>query len=373
MPLFLGLISGTSIDAIDAALVDLDAVPTPRLVAYRETPYPVPLSAALHDARRRGDDLPLAEFARLDTEVGRAFASAALQLLSHSGTAPGRVAAIGSHGQTLLHRPAADTPFTVQIGDPNVIAAMTGITTVADFRRADLALGGQGAPLAPAFHAHLFTHPSHHRAVVNIGGIANITLLPAGSSGAVTGFDTGPGNALLDEWAELHLGQRYDASGGWAGSGKPNATLLARLCADPYFSQPPPKSTGQEHFNLRWLNERVVDLEPRPAPVDVQATLVELTAQTIAQAIVAAAEQTREVLVCGGGVYNEQLMRALRAALQNRTVVTTDAGGIAPNAVEAMMVAWLAKQRLEGRTGTLPAVTGARRRAVLGAIYAPPP
>jgi len=373
MALYIGLMSGTSMDGVDAALTDFDGDRPLRVVAFVEMPFPAPLAKTLHAARRHADQLPLAELGKLDVEVGRTFAAAALLVLREAGVPEEQVAAIGSHGQTLYHCPAGDTHFTVQIGDPNVIAATTRITTVSDFRRMDLALGGQGAPLAPAFHAHVFAHPRRHRAVVNIGGIANVTLLPAGPNGRVSGFDTGPGNALLDEWATRHLGTAHDAGGKWAQSGKSCPALLERLLADPYFTQTPPKSTGREYFNLHWVNTGIAALETPPAPVDVQATLVQLTARSTASAIQDHAAPTEEVLVCGGGVHNEPLMHALREILAPRTVDTTATAGIAPNSVEAVMFAWLAKRRLEGKPSNLPLVTGARRAAILGGVYLPPP
>ncbi len=373
MASYIGLMSGTSMDAIDAALVNFDGDDRFQLIAYREIVYSGELASDLHAARLLGDRLPLAELGRLDALVGMSFANAALLLLGEARVTAAQVAAIGSHGQTLCHAPGANPPYTVQVGDANIIAARTGIITVADLRRADMALGGQGAPLAPSFHAHVFRHPQRHRIIVNIGGIANITLLPAEQGSPVTGFDTGPGNALLDDWAARHLRKPFDAGGQWSLTGAANAGLLERLLSDPYFGRQPPKSTGREHFNLPWLEAILSDFKPALALADVQATLVELTAASIAAAVRDARLPGAEVLVCGGGAYNDALMEALRASLPAGTVTTTDVAYLAPNAVEAAMCAWLAKQRLEGKASTLPTVTGAQRPAIAGAIYAPPP
>ena len=275
--------------------------------------------------------------------------------------------AIGSHGQTLRHEPYSEAPFTLQIGNPGIIAAGTGITTVADFRSADIALGGQGAPLAPAFHEWLLREPGALRAVVNIGGIANVTILPPGD-GATTGFDTGPGNTLLDAWCREHRGQSFDESGAWAADGNVDQALLERLLGDPYFSAAPPKSTGFEYFNLGWLDAAGVDNIP---PVDVQATLAALTARTIGDAIRDAASDRCEVFVCGGGVHNDELMRLLAEELPGCRVQSTGAAGLDPDWVEAVAFAWLAKRRLASETGSLASVTGANRDSILGVIHEP--
>lgn len=371
MPLFIGLISGTSTDAVDAALVDFEGE-RPRLVAYRETAYPEALRTALKQAIEQAPALPLSEYGRLDVEIGRHFAQAALKVMAEAGVGAGQVTAIGSHGQTLLHQPGGEAPFTMQVADPNVIAATTGIITVADFRRMDMALGGQGAPLAPAFHAHCFRRADLDRVVVNIGGIANITVLPADKATPVTGLDTGPGNCLLDQWAFAQIGEPFDAEGRWAMTGQVAEELLKVLLADEYFRLPPPKSTGREYFHMPWLRAH---LEQFPAlqPEDVQATLVRLTTASVGEAILAWAPATAEVLVCGGGARNPALMRALGEALPGVRVGTTTEAGVAPECVEAMMCAWLAERCLEGLPGNLSAVTGARRPAILGALYQPPP
>ncbi|MCG3201104.1 MAG: Anhydro-N-acetylmuramic acid kinase [Gammaproteobacteria bacterium] len=372
MSRYLGLMSGTSIDAIDAALVEIDGAGHVRLDRYAEFPYPPALATDLHVARRQAETLPLDQLYRLDLRVAEAFAASALSLLHDAGVDSAAIRAIGSHGQTLCHHPHPAARYTVQVGDPNVIAARTGIVTVADLRRMDMAVGGEGAPLAPAFHAHALRDPARCRAIVNIGGIANVTLLDPGNT-AVTGFDTGPGNALMDEWTRAHRGEVYDADGRWAGSAAPDTTLLAALSADPYFARRPPKSTGREYFNAGWLARHLDEMPVRREPAVVQATLLQLTARTIARAIEEYASAAAEVYVCGGGAYNAALMRAIAGALDGRQVATTAALGIAPNAVEAVAFAWLAHRRIEGLHGNLPAVTGAARSAVLGGLYLPPP
>jgi len=363
---FLGLISGTSADAIDAALVRFD--PAPRVVAARAFPYDpalrarvLALSQAAADARA-----PLDEIAALDVALGQAFAAAALALLARAGIVPAAVAAIGSHGQTLRHRPAGPQPFTWQLGDPNVIAERCGITTVADFRRRDVAAGGQGAPLMPAFHVAAFADPGEARAVLNLGGIANLTLMRGDRP--VVGFDTGPANALLDAWSLAERGTACDEDGAWARSGRIDAALLARLMADPYFRLPAPKSTGRDAFHLDWLRSALAVVGPLPA-ADVQATLAELSAATIADALRAAMPGAARVIACGGGVHNGFLMQRLAARLEPVRLESSAAHGVDPDFVEAMGFAWLARETLAGRPGNLASVTGAAGARILGAIH----
>ena len=366
--LFLGLMSGTSADGIDAALVRFEGSGTAlrcELVHARTLPWDAALRSALIALGQGADSVSLDELGALDSRAAMAFADAALTVLEEAGIPRGRVRAIGSHGQTIRHRPHAEPPFTWQLGDGNVIAERSGITTVADFRRRDVAAGGHGAPLMPAFHAALLGSPHEDRAVLNLGGIGNFTLLPV--SGDVRGFDTGPANALMDGWCERHTGQAYDASGAFAASGQIDAALLARLLSEPWFALPPPKSTGREQFHLDWLEAR---LGSTPlAPADVQATLLELTARTVADALQMTQPTTRRVLVCGGGVRNPALMARLCAYLPRAVVESTAAHGLDPDYVEAMGFAWLARETLAGRPGNLPAVTGARGLRVLGAVY----
>ena len=365
MALFVGLISGTSMDGVDAALLDIedDAI---SLVATWAHPIP----RAVHDdlARLVNARYPSASLAwQLDEQIGELFAEAAIALVAEAGVNAGEVRAIGSHGQTIAHHPRARFPHTVQIGNPNVIAERTRISTVADFRRRDIAAGGEGAPLACGFHLAAMALPMAERSVVNIGGIANITVLP--SAGDVTGFDSGPGNTLLDRWTERHLGTGMDRDGAWASTGNVDETLLAQLSSDPYFSKPPPKSTGPEYFNLRWLERHLRDDARSLAPEDVQNTLCALSASTIARGIEEFANSSSDVLVCGGGAHNPLLMEVLRRRLRPRSVETTEAIGIGPDWVEAAAFAWLARQSLDGLPGNLPSVTGARRPVVLGAIH----
>ncbi len=363
--LYIGLISGTSMDGIDAALVELGEH-TCATLATRSHDYPEPLRERLLAASRQPDSITIDELGRLDHAVGECFRDAALELMSLSGAKAASIRAIGSHGQTIRHLPRDAEPFTLQIGDPNLIAVGTGITTVADFRRRDVALGGEGAPLAPGFHQWLFGNGRKSRVVLNIGGFANVTVL-SHTNHAVTGFDTGPGNSLLDAWHREHVGGPFDAGGAWAASGTVDARLLAACLADPYFPAAPPKSTGFEYFNLEWLSER---LDGRAvAPVDVQATLLALTVTSIRNAIEGHAPATDEILVCGGGVHNEALMRALADAADPMSVRSTEDSGLHPDWVEAAAFAWLASRTLSGLPGNLPEVTGAERAAVLGCIY----
>ena len=364
--LFLGLMSGTSADGIDAVLVAFDdATPVHATLVHAMTlPWADDLRAHLVALGQGGDLDSLDTFGVLDTRVGEAFADAALTLLREADVDRARVHAIGSHGQTIRHRPALAHPFTLQIGNPAVIAERTGITTVADFRRRDVAAGGQGAPLLPALHAALLHDAGEDRAVLNLGGIANFTLLPA--AGDVRGFDTGPANALMDAWCLQHTGQAFDAEGAFSASGVVDELLLSALLEDPYFLQPPPKSTGREQFHLAWLQPR---LRAGLAAADVQATLLELTARTVADALRSAQPRTTRVLACGGGVRNPRLMARIDALLPGIAVQSTADHGVDPDALEAMGFAWLARQTLLGLPGNLPAVTGARGPRVLGAIH----
>jgi anhydro-N-acetylmuramic acid kinase len=358
--LFIGLMSGTSMDGIDAALVRFDAT-SAEVLSTCQHAYSPELRQQLIDAIHAPASQPLGDVAGLDEQVGRAFRDAALALLQNSGVVREDVTAIGSHGQTIRHEPNAAEPFSLQVGNGTIIAQGTGITTVTDFRSADIALGGQGAPLAPAFHAWLFQRPGKPRAVLNIGGIANVTLLCADDAD-ITGFDIGPGNTLLDAWTRRHRNEPFDAEGRWGATGAVDEALLTRLLADPYFDAAAPKSTGFEYFNLGWLERAgIADIEP----VDVQATLCELSARSIAAAIPAA---YGDLLVCGGGVHNADLMQRLNALLPDCQVRTTADAGLHPDWVEAAAFAWLAMRTVSGLSGNLPSVTGASEPAVLGRI-----
>ena len=366
--LYLGLMSGTSMDGIDAALVSFDTHQC-QVVCTHSAAYPDELRRQLLDATGKPADCTIDRIGQLDRWVGECFRDAALALIRESRTTSGSIVAIGSHGQTLRHQPRAARPFSMQIGDANVIAAGTGITVAADFRRRDIALGGEGAPLAPAFHRWLFAQTGRIRAILNIGGIANVTLLN-GTSDDVLGFDTGPGNTLLDGWIRNCRGEAYDDAGNWARDGIVSEPLLAAMLDDPYFAQSPPKSTGFEYFNINWLRSCLsVPGVPDVAMPDVQATLSELTARTIATSILGLAPVLDDVLVCGGGVHNDDLMRRLSEYLPGVTVSSTEQSGLHPDWVEAAAFAWLAKRCLDGQPGNLPSVTGASKAAVLGAIF----
>ncbi len=365
--LFLGLMSGTSMDAVDAVLADFGA-PIPQLLGGISRPIPGDLRQAIGELCQPGNDC-IDHLGRVDCELGELFAAAALAVLAATHTSASQVRAIGSHGQTIRHRPpgTVEYPFTLQIGDPNRIASITGITTVADFRRRDLAEGGQGAPLVPAFHRDLFRHPHQHRAVVNIGGIANVTWLPA--SGDVLGFDTGPGNVLMDAWHQKHRGAPFDDQGRWASGARADQELLTQLKSHPYFARWYPKTTGREDFHLHFLEGALKRCSHEVEPQQIQATLLALTAETIAAGIISLPQPPEQIYLCGGGAYNTALVAALADLLRPAQVATTSALGVDPRWVEATAFAWLARQTLLGLSGNLPTVTGARKQTVLGGIY----
>ncbi|KHL59733.1 anhydro-N-acetylmuramic acid kinase [Xanthomonas cannabis] len=366
-PLYLGLMSGTSADGIDAALVRFadDSHRRCELVAGTTVPWAPPLRAALIALGQGAETVAIDALGELDAQVGLAFADAANRLIAESGVARQHIRAIGSHGQTIRHRPKADPAFTWQIGDTSRIAEHTGITTVADFRRRDVAAGGQGAPLMPAFHVAMLGAGDEDRAVLNLGGIGNLTLIPR--DGTVRGFDTGPANALLDSWCQQHRGTAFDADGLFAASGHVDSVLLQALLTDPWFALAPPKSTGREQFHLAWVREAMGSTALQAA--DVQATLLELTAATVAEALLRLQPQTRRVLVCGGGVRNPVLMARLAARLPGVVVESSARHGLDPDYLEAMGFAWLAAELLAGRPANLPSVTGAAGPRLLGAIY----
>jgi anhydro-N-acetylmuramic acid kinase len=355
-------------DAVNAALAEISPHGF-RMLASHIRAMPAGLGARLQrlavptERWVAGLD-PIDELGELDVLVGELFASAALGLLAASGLEPGAIRAVGSHGQTLRHRPRAAHPFTLQIGDPNIIAARTGIPVVADLRRRDMALGGEGAPLAPAFHAAVLGDPGEIRAALNLGGIANLSLLVPGQP--VSGFDTGPANRLMDLWIRQHRGQPFDRDGAWAAAGTVCAPLLERLLAHPFLALPPPKSTGPEDFTSAWLVEAIA-AAGNVSPVDVQATLCELTAASIAGAL--AGTPPARLVVCGGGVHNRHLLARLQARLPGAQVESSAHHGIDPEQVEACAFAWLAARTVGGLPGNLPSVTGARASAVLGAIW----
>lgn len=361
---YVGLISGTSVDSIDAVVVELGAT-QPKLVAHLSAAFPDTVRDNL--LRLAHGNLPqeIDRVGELDIEVGELLAKAALEVIDKAYLKPDQITAIGSHGQTIRHRPRVQRPFTWQVGNASTIAELTGIKTVSDFRRRDMAAGGQGAPLATAFHNAVLRDPREDRAVANIGGIGNLTLLPADPDAKVIGFDTGPGNCLMDEWALRNLGEPYDHLGRWGGLGRCDKKLLEELLSDPWFERPPPKSTGREDFNLDWLlRHQIMDL----AAEDAQATLVHLTAESIARGLRMVPNATERLLVCGGGVHNETLMKTLDQRLPDCDVVSTKDYGVDPDWLEAMCFAWLAKRRLEGQPGNLPSVTGAKHDCLLGVV-----
>lgn len=365
--LYIGLMSGTSLDGVDGVLADFSGG-TIQTIEAAFVPFPAALRAELMVLQASSEN-ELEREAIAANGLAQAYAACVAALVPH---APGPVTAVAVHGQTIRHRP--ELGFTRQTNNPALLAELSGIDVIADFRSRDIAAGGQGAPLVPAFHAAAFGTPGTTRVVVNIGGIGNISVLHA--DGRVTGYDTGPGNVLLDGWVHRHQGKDYDADGAWGASGTVNPDLLQVLLDQPYFHQPAPKSTGRDLFHMAWLDARLAQLEGKAAhlaPADVQATLVELTAQSIARAILAegaAMDAVDAVYVCGGGAYNGALLRSLRAALGgNVPVESTAALGIAPNRVEALAFAWLGYRFNMRQPGNMPAVTGAKGPRILGALY----
>ena len=368
---YIGLMSGTSMDGVDAAMVSLDQNKID-VVGALTTAYPESLHRALTRAIHPENCLTLHEFASLNINVGRCFARAANELLEKTNISRDDVIAIGSHGQTLRHSPDTNPPYSVQIGDPATIATRCSITTVADFRSMDLAAGGQGAPLVPAFHEAYFRHRQESTVVINIGGIANITGLPAAPSNAIDGFDTGPGNCLLDEWILQKLNQYYDGDGRWAASGHVSKLLLDELMADDYIRQPPPKSTGREYFNLAFIHNAISKLGlTELTPVDVQATLAEFSAISIVRGIEQSCASPQRVIVCGGGVKNSVLIGRLRELLPDAKVQSTATLNVDPDAIEATAFAWLAMQRLASEPVRVTTTSQSKLARVLGAIYQP--
>lgn len=369
--LFIGLMSGTSLDGVDGVLADF-ADGRIAVRAYATAPFPAALRAELMALNTPGDN-ELHRAALAGNGLARVYAGVASQLLADSGTPASQVAALGAHGQTVRHRPTEfdGVGYTLQINNPSLLAELTGIDVVADFRSRDLAAGGQGAPLVPAFHRALFARTGEPVAVLNIGGISNLSLLPAADAPgepAVLGFDCGPGNALMDHWSQLHTGQPFDRGGQWAASGQVLPGLLARLQADPYFAKVPPKSTGRDLFNPAWLS---ASLGPAAgaAPADVQATLTEFTASVCAADVLRYGSDSKLLIVCGGGALNDHLVERLRAHLPGVEVAASTAHGLPPLQVEAAAFAWLARSTVRREAGNLASVTGARGGRVLGAIY----
>ena len=364
--IYVGLMSGTSLDGVDVAILDFTEFP-PRLLYCNTSPY----KASIRDrllALCRSQTTSLDELYSLDAELGETYAELVNSALANAAIERQDITAIGCHGQTIRHSPDSSTPYSVQIGDPNRIATLSGITTVADFRRKDIALGGQAAPLAPAFHRFLFRSDEEDRVVINIGGISNITYLPAKPEQPVLGFDTGPGNTLLDYWIGRQRDCAFDDDGAWARSGQVNSALLERMLAsEPYFQLNAPKSTGTEYFNPGWLETY---LEGELEAVDVQATLAELTVVTIAGAIRELPSVPRNCYLCGGGAHNRYLLERLAQALPECGITTTETLGLDADFVEAAAFAWLARERINLRNGNIPEVTRAQRAAILGGVYA---
>ncbi|MBX2858047.1 MAG: anhydro-N-acetylmuramic acid kinase [Cellvibrionaceae bacterium] len=363
--LYIGLMSGTSVDAIDAALVDFSSKNW-RLVSTYSHPIPPQLKQSILDlCLPNGDEID--PMGTMDRELGYFFSEATLELVKRSPYSAKDICAIGSHGQTIRHRPDLDRAFTLQIGDPFTIAAKTGIDTVADFRRRDIAEGGQGAPLTPGFHLALLKYNKIDTptCIVNIGGMANVTVIH--KDDRVIGFDTGPGNALMDGWIQQQLGKPYDNNGKWAASGKINSRLLDELLRHPFLQKQPPKSTGREDFNLPWLHTLLAK-QPGTAAQDVQATLAEFTVCTIAKHI-AQYPDAKGVYACGGGTHSNHLLTRLRQLLPNNYIQTTAALGIDPDWIEAAAFAWLAMCHIHRKPGNLPSVTGAKKSVSLGAFF----
>ncbi|MES2945319.1 MAG: anhydro-N-acetylmuramic acid kinase [Pseudomonadota bacterium] len=375
---YIGLMSGTSLDGADGVLLDFSASPL-QVLASSSEPFPdsfraellalnTPSHNELHRAALAGNQLA-GIYARV---VNTLLANVSAQHIK-----PGQIVAIGAHGQTVRHQPpetagqAHHSAYTLQLNNPALLAELTGIDVVADFRSRDVAAGGQGAPLVPAFHQHLFGQTDSTVAVLNLGGISNLSILPASASfpvASVTGFDCGPGNALMDAWCQQHTGQAFDADGRWAASGNIVAALLASLLDEPYFSKPPPKSTGRDLFSLAWLAGKLAAFAAEK-PVDIQATLTEFTACACVAGVRDHAKDSKELIVCGGGAFNSYLMQRLQAGLPHLQVLSSAERGLPPLQVEAAAFAWLAKQAMQRQPGNLASVTGAAGPRILGAIY----
>lgn len=362
--MYIGVMSGTSLDAIDVVAVSFDPL---HLHASLTVDFPTELRQQLLALTQSGAD-EIEQMGRADVAYARVVSAGINQLIEQYQLDRAQIAAIGCHGQTIRHRPQAG--FSLQIGDPNLIVELTGLPVVADFRRRDLAAGGQGAPLVPAFHQAILQDAQIHRVILNLGGIANISVLPAGQPDAVYGFDTGPANVLMDAWCLRHTGHSFDQDGAWAAQGQVIEPLLAMLRAHCYFAKPYPKSTGREDFHVGWLDEQLQQ-HAAYAPQDVQRTLLQLTAHSVADAVDQTGLGAGELWLCGGGAFNHTLWQALSTALPAWQLKSTADCGLAPTWVEATAFAWLAKRRLQHVSGNLPSVTGAQGYRVLGGVYLP--
>lgn len=366
--LYLGIMSGTSLDGVDLALVSIENNHI-ELVESHFVPMPQPLASRLK-ALSNHHTTTLSNLGEIDHQLGLLYTESVLALLRQSQFDAQDIVAIGCHGQTIYHQPEGDFPFTMQIGDANLIAAKTGIPTIADFRRKDMAMGGQGAPLVPAFHQAIFNQSESTLVVLNIGGIANVSVIQP--DGDVIGFDTGPGNCLLDEWCELHMHQPFDHNALFASRGQSNPELLKQLLCDDYFKKPYPKSTGREYFNLAWLTPILQQTKHQAAAENVQRTLVDLTVQSISQAVEPFMQgDSPTVVVCGGGAHNPLIMQGLKEALPAWQTTTTQTYGVSEDYMEAMAFAWLAYRRIHCLPANLPAVTGAQQQTTLGCLYLP--
>ncbi len=352
-------------DGIDAALVDISENQAISIISTHSHGIPKNLHTQLQSFYTHDPKVSIKQFGEIDALLGELFAEACQQLLKKASYPAAQVTAIGSHGQTLLHSPDSKPAFTIQAGDPNIIAARTGINCIADFRRGDMAVGGQGAPLVPAFHRALFQSTRQDRIIANIGGIANLTLLPSDTKQSVKGFDTGPGNSLLDAWHQLQNNEPFDRNAEWGRSGQIIPELLDTWLSDDYFHLFPPKSTGKEYFNSQWLNRSI----GHNAPVDIQRTLNQLTVESIALAIDTHAKHYSELYVCGGGAHNPLIMQGLVKRLENIKVSTSNDLGLHPDWVEAVAFAWLAHQYMQKSPGNLPSVTGASKEVILGSLH----
>jgi anhydro-N-acetylmuramic acid kinase len=360
--LFIGLMSGTSLDGVDAVLVQFNEAQQPHVLQTKFLAYPSELREQIL-ALQHPTDNELESTALIGIRLAKLYADAVNQLLANARFSPNKITAIGCHGQTIRHRP--ELGFTLQIGNPAILAELTGITVVADFRSRDIAAGGQGAPLVPAFHQAIFAHPIRNRAVINIGGIANITYLE--NNNPLIGFDSGPGNMLLDAWIKRHKNLNYDANGAWARTGQAIKPLLSSMLAEPYFTLVPPKSTGRDLFNDTWVDHHLAGRNY--SPQDVAFTMVSLTAQSIYAALLQHCSDFDEVYLCGGGSHNILLVQQLQRLLGDIKVETTDKLGVNVDWVEAIAFAWLAVLCLNQKTASLPEVTGAKGPRILGAIY----
>jgi anhydro-N-acetylmuramic acid kinase len=361
--LYIGVMSGTSLDGIDVVAVSFDPLTLHASLTMR---FPDGLAEQLLALTQSGPD-EIERMGVADVAYARVVGQSIDMLIDQYGLVRDDIVAIGCHGQTIRHRPQLG--FSLQIGDPNLIAEMTRLPVVADFRRRDLAAGGQGAPLVPAFHQAVFQDPDVNKVILNLGGIANISVLPAGQPNAVYGFDTGPANILMDAWTQLHIGQPFDKAGQWAAGGRVIDTLLTQLLAHPFFAKPAPKSTGREDFHVGWLQDQITGLEL--AAQDVQATILALTAHSIAHAVLSTNLPNGELWLCGGGAFNHELWHQLQVRLPNWMLKSTADIGLAPTWVEATAFAWLAQQRIRGVAANIPSVTGASGYRVLGGLYIP--